>query len=330
METFSSFTKDTKKLKQSYWKVLNYMFLSPFLAHLRFNAICFDYDLRFFPMYLFICGDSDAGKTTFVQTVQHLMLNKDINKLPQKVFSGEKMLSLKISVKGTPVLIDEMTSTYWRYADSVVKTDDILLIEHKLENHPTFIFTSNKIRTLKPDISKRVILVRVDNRVNKTSAAYNSRAINLNKKGLTNAFYSLYIAKMFDEVNKLVEKMEEYSVKEDKRWHPDIFSISSEVIQQIITEQDLQIPEEFQIFTWEDYMGDTVISEKAMQLLWDEYEYSPQMFTMNEKRNELVLDLSLYDLGEMQMRKETLIDELLSPPVPTISNTSIPVSTFVA
>ena len=310
MESFNSFTKDTKKLKQSYWKVLNYMFLSPFLAHLRLNAMYFDYDLRFLPMYLFICGDSDAGKTTFVQTVQHLMLNKDINKLTQNVFSGEKMANLKVYVKGTPILIDEMTSTYWRYVDDIVKTDDSFILKNKLGNHPTFIFTSNKIRTLKPDISKRVILVRVDNRVNKTSAAYNSRTVNLSRKNLTNAFYRLYLAKMFDEVAKLVDKMEEFSAKNDKTWFPDIFSVSSNVIHQIFASLDLAIPDEFPIFSWEDYMGDLIISEKATQLLLDEYEYSPQMFSINKKRNELVLDLSFYDQREMMQRKNTLIDEL--------------------
>ena len=47
-------------LKTLYWKVLNYLFLSPFIAKLRYEGDRFGYEDRFFPMYMLIYGDSDA------------------------------------------------------------------------------------------------------------------------------------------------------------------------------------------------------------------------------------------------------------------------------
>lgn len=80
---FENFTNDTVSMKRKYFKVLNYMFVSPFFARLRYTAKKTNHSTFVFPIYLMIFGNSDAGKTTFVKTIQKMMFNEEIEKLEQ-------------------------------------------------------------------------------------------------------------------------------------------------------------------------------------------------------------------------------------------------------
>ncbi len=306
---FDSFTNNTIQMKTSYWKVLNYMFLSPFIAKLRYVGEKNNYEDRFFPMYLLIYGESDAGKTNFVKTVQKLMLNTVPNKCSEDYFSPKPITSLKLEVKGCPILIDEMTSTHWKYAKNIVKADDFLINQHEI-NHPTFIIISNDVKDVVPDISKRVIVVNVNNRINRTEAALNGRSIINIRKEITNSFYIKYVERMFDAVEELTEQMKNIDSELKKKWYPDIFKISSSIIIDIMNELNISIPDELKIFEWKDYMGDIAISRNATEIIKDEYIHNKSMFYYNKKRNELELDFSCYSDKEANKKLNILHNEL--------------------
>lgn len=211
MEGFDLFTKDTSRLKTLYWKVLNYLFLSPFIAKLRYEGDRFGYEDRFFPMYMLIYGDSDAWKTGFINLTRQLMFNE--NWTPwRKTFSSKPMTSLKSDVKGCPVLIDELTPTYWKYAKDIVKMD-VNLIRERLINHPTFVLLSNDINNVSPELSKRIIVINLDNRLDRTSAAYNGKKINTIRKNIDNALYCEYLRRMFEAVDTLIEGIQNMMTK---------------------------------------------------------------------------------------------------------------------
>ena len=310
MDGFDLFTKDTTRLKTLYWKVLNYMFLSPFIAKLRYEGNRYDYEDRFFPMYMLIYGDSDAGKTGFINFTRQLMFDEKMNPLSQDYFSSKPMTSLKTDVKGCPILIDELTPTYWKYAKDIVKMDNTL-IKEKIINHPTFVLLSNDINNVAPELSKRIIVINLDNRLDRTAAAYNGKKINTITKNVSNALYCEYLRRMFDSIDHLIEELQTHDNDDDKvNWIPDIFAISSNILQNIMTEFGTEIPSEFNVFTWFDYMGDAVISEKAAGIIKDEFTHNPGVFITNESKNELEIDFSSYDDKESKKKLRILHDEL--------------------
>ncbi|MBQ3514616.1 MAG: hypothetical protein IJA32_12630 [Lachnospiraceae bacterium] len=98
-------------------------------------------------------------------------------------FSSKPMASLKVDVKGCPILIDELTPTYWKYAKDIVKMN-VNLIREQLINHPTFVLLSNDINNVTPEISKHIIVINLDNHLDRTAAAYNGKKINTIRKKL--------------------------------------------------------------------------------------------------------------------------------------------------
>lgn len=310
MQGFDLFTKDTARLKTMYWKVLNYMFLSPFIAKLRYVGYQYGYEERFFPLYILIYGASDAGKTGFIKFVQRLMFDEKIPALTQKYFSTKYMPTIKENIKGCPILIDELTPARWKYAKEIVKTDSNL-IDEKLINHPTFVLLSNDVNSVAAEISKRVIVINIDNRLNRTSAAYNGQKINKLIRSTSNAFYCEYLRRMFNGVELLIQEMQAHDDSETKEnWIPDVFNLSATILSDIMQEYGTEFPKEFKKFTWFDYMGDTIISEKATEIIKNEFKYNVKAFTANKTKNQLEIDFSCYDNKEAQKKLSTLRDEL--------------------
>lgn len=309
MDGFNLFTKDTSRLKTLYWKVLNYMFLSPFIARLRYEGDRYEYEDRFFPMYMLIYGDSDAGKTGFINLTRQLMFNEKINSLTQDYFSSKPMTSLKSDVKGCPILIDELTPTYWKYAKDIVKMD-VNLIRERLINHPTFVLLSNDINNVAPELSKRIIVINLDNRLDRTTAAYNGKKINTIRKNIDNSLYCEYLSRMFDAVDTLIEEIQKHDDENKEEWIPDIFEVSSNVLFKIMQDFNITIPAEFHTFTWFDYMGDAVIGEKSTGIIKDEYTHNSGIFHIDTSKNELEIDFSCYDDNESKKKLRILHDEL--------------------
>lgn len=309
MEGFDLFTKDTHRLKTLYWKVLNYMFLSPFIAKLRYEAANYGYESRFFPIYMLICGNSDAGKTGFINFIRQLMFGEKLNTLTQNYFSSKPMNALKTNVKGFPILIDELTPTYWKYAKDIVKMDTTL-IEQKLVNHPTFILLSNDINNIAPELSKRIIVINLNNRLDVTTAAYNGKKIHTLQKNVDNALYCEYLQRMFKAVDILIEEIHQSDNEYKNTWIPDIFKISSCVLLDILHDFKIEIPDELHTFTWFDYMGDSAIGEKAIDIIKNEYIHNSKIFNIYSNKNMLEIDFSCYDNNESKKKLQILHDEL--------------------
>lgn len=309
MDGFDLFTKDTNRLKTFYWKILNYMFLSPFMSRLQYEGTLHGYEKRFFPMYMLIYGDSDAGKTKFIELTQKLMFNEYLPALTQQNFSRKPMLSLKLEVKGCPVFIDELTPTYWKYARDIVKMDDDLLLEDNI-HLPVFVLSSNDIKTVPPEISKRIFVITLDNRLPRAVAAYNGKRIHNITKRCHNALYREYLRRMFDSVDHLIEEIRQLDEQDSENWIPDIFEISSTVLLNIMHDFNIDVPPEFHTFTWFDYMGDDVIAERSTSIIKDEYIHNSDIFHINNAKNELEIDFSCYDNNESKKKLQMLHDEL--------------------
>ena len=237
------------------------------------------------------------------------MFNEKLNSLTQDFFSSKPMTSLKSDVKGCPVLIDELTPTYWKYAKDIVKMD-VNLIRERLINHPTFVLLSNDINNVSPELSKRIIVINLDNRLDRTSAAYNGKKINTIRTNIDNALYCEYLRRMFEAVDTLIEGIQKHDDENKDEWIPDIFEVSSKILVDIMQTFGATVPAEFHTFTWFYYMGDSVIGEKATGIIKDEYKHNCGIFRTDTAKNELEIDFSCYDDNESKKKLRILHDEL--------------------
>lgn len=308
MDGFDSFIGNTKRLKTMYWKVLNYMFVSPFIAKIRFEANKYYYDLRTFPIYLLITGASDAGKTAFVRFARRMMFvqkEDEPDVLAQKAFSPTPMTNLKEHIRGYPVVIDELSSQgHWKYAPEVTKFDRFLLDEENT-THPCFVLMANQLPPIKPEIKKRVMVINPEARLNSDKARRQSVVIEEIMASIGNEIYREYLKAMFPLVKQLLQDMSEHKIEGDIL---DIWKLSTTVLSQIIRKYDdtLTLP----ILTWEDYTGEKVNSEKAIDSLVKEYKQHSDGFSIDEIHNRLIVDLSCHDSKEGDRLATLLYHEL--------------------
>ena len=287
---YEQFTGDVRQMKETAWKILNYTFLSPFIAELRYQGSIVQINGRNFPMYLLLMGPSDNGKTELTSTCQRLVLGSHVQPLNQKTFSDATIKGLDESVKGCPIVIDDVTSTQWRYADDIVKRDDVL-IDNKLRNHPTYLISSNSVKTITQAVSKRVIIFRCDNQIASSAAKKVESDIRRIQGGMGNAFFRKYFGQMLPKVGNMVHLMLDDDMRPEG-WEADIFKLSAETIFGIMAEEGIDAPEELHAFTWDEYMGDTATSAEAIKKIKELYHLSPDIFKVNRKDNELVIDFS--------------------------------------
>lgn len=285
---FDSFTGNVSDLKHKAWKLLVHMFASPFFAKLRYEGDKAEYPVRRFPNYVLLYGSSDNGKTALVETIQKLMLNRKPRPLSKTYFSvkPDKMPALQTQIKGCPILIDDIESPQWRNAGNISKGDQYLIDEH-YTNHPTFVITANELGSVKPEVSKRIVILHVNNRLSKSLASAKSSEINALRNRMTNALYRAYLAKMFPLVEEMIQRM--LTEDDDFKWQPDIYKASSTVLLDIFKEAGITVPKEFTVLTWDNLMGDAAVSEQALTLLKEMYHLNSDMFTA--KKNELRIDL---------------------------------------
>lgn len=280
-------------LKRDFWKILNYMFLSPLLAYFRYFVNKYGYEETTYPIYLIINGNSGIGKTTFIQSVQKLMLNT----IPAKKYVARNIKkaefeSFKICAKGAPILIDEMDNERWAKLKNTVKADDCLFEQGNI-NHPCFILPSNNITFLDKDIQRRVIFFKINISLDETKSVYKSREIKQLQQEFTNALYCEYLRIMFEKMESLIEEMANKNILE--KWIPDIYRESVETLHSIFTTVQAEIPSEFEIFDIDSYKGNFEKLDNAKRILIETYNSNREIFEVQKNRNILQINFTCYN-----------------------------------
>ena len=98
---------------------------------------------------------------------------------------------------------------------------------------------SNDINNVAPELSKRIIVINLDNRLDRTAAAYNGKKINTIIRNVSNALYCEYLRRMFEGVDALIQEIQEHDGDDTKgNWIPDIFALSSNILLEIMLENE--------------------------------------------------------------------------------------------
>lgn len=313
VEGIKIFVGDTSELRMMYWKVFVYMFVSPFFARLRYfydRIVPANSTGKAFPMYMILRGKKNGGKSSIVTTGQKLMFDQVLPKISSKKMAASLVEDYKINIKGCPMLIDDVSNTNLRNLNDIVK-DDYALISGAVTDHGTFIFTSNGAEQIKQEISKRVVVFTIRGSLNEDIAIRRDAILKQLQNKMSNALYRHYLAKIFPAVEELAEEIQNIEDAQTE-WFPDIFKIASKTLIEIFQEYNFEIPPELKIFCWEDYLGEEIKSEKAVDVIADLYKFMPQIFYADKANDILTIDFSSLDQKTAQ-KINGLIDAELPP-----------------
>ena len=138
-----------------------------------------------------------------------------------------------------PINIDDLARDQFKAHQEKVIKDDYWGIPEAFINYPAVSITTNKIASLPADISKRTVVFHIDTRINKEEGAKNSRKINESMNKASTALFSEYARRMLEKIDEIENRMK----SSETDYFPDIFSISSEILVDIISSVHTDLPE---------------------------------------------------------------------------------------
>lgn len=300
IESLSSFHGDYKKSQRDYYRFLNWYFCSPFMPYLRYIGSKNEYGVIPFPVVGILYGDSNGGKSTFINLLSKLMSGVKVTANSSNDFTGTNISNLKTACEGLPINIDDLAKAqYDAHFEKVIKDDNWGILEHFI-NYPAIVISTNKLASLKPDISKRVVTCCIDIKIDKESGAYNSKRINESMKQATNALYCEYVRRMFS----VISDMENAMCEGEEAYFPDVFKASSIILKDIFQECCGEIPEFVNELSYSDYFGDLAIGKHAIEQIKTAWQTEPKMFKVDKKKNTLIYTYPeggrLYELRYLQ------------------------------
>ena len=305
------FTGDIKKLQETYTKILLYMFLSPFMAKLRYDYSPYAPENsvgKYFPMYMIIRGPKSGGKSSIIRTGQHLMFGKSLHTLPTSVISPIKLDAYKVGIKGCPVLIDDVTNSRFRYLKDIVKSDDALIRGHNI-NHGTFLTTTNDGQVLDPSVIKRTLVFTIPNQLAEDESVKRDSSFAQLQKKMGNALYRAFLHRMFDEIDAFSDYMVSDTKKMDGRF-PDIFKVGAKILQKVIADVDMELYPSIKLFTWQDFMGEMTKSQKAIYILSALFDDYSDCFHVKKETDSLRVDFSTAESKQVNKFLDMLQNEL--------------------
>ena len=264
------------------------MFLSPFIARLRYQASLTNFSLTLFPFYAVLNGPKSAGKSAFLNTVQSIMFGKKLGGISPDVFTRTKMYGLLRESAGVPLHIEDITKNRFRdYCGEIVKYDSDLISE-KILNHPTVIMTSNDIQTIKPEYSKRIYYSIVDAQLTNVVAASQHKKMVECRNKIGTSFYREYLKRIYPKIVEMLNDMENYVFDESSSiWEPDIFNLSSKVIISIYEDCKIQIPPYVTEVSYADYFGHNSLTQSVKEKIIFEWAHNRKAFKVLRKQNRL-------------------------------------------
>ena len=289
VKDYECFTGDVETIRSIFFKVLNYMFLGPFIGRMRYEAYRSAPDTFDYPLYLVMNGRPSSGKTPMILTVMKLMFDLSEQELKRNiqsetVFSPKVMEEYKTQAKGYPIFIDEISPQRWRYAKNIMKVDDAITSEGYV-NLPYFLLLSNDLSAIRGDILKRCIFISVDNQIGYQYNTDDHKRMIVNlRKGMHNALYREYCRRMLEKSDELVKNIQDGKTA-------DIFQVSSELLCEIIA-QYAELPDSFRMYPKDEYIGVNSSKRRAVKWLKDMVKDNPDMYWIKRKEQRLYIDFT--------------------------------------
>ena len=281
MDGYSHFHGDYVGMQYRYFEFANWFFCSPFMAVMRDMAARFDQNRLPYPVFGLLYGQSKAGKTSFLETLLKMMIGQK-PKIAAQDFTRSSIEGLKRTVKGSPIIVDDMINTRFnQHAIETIKTDDFGIAEH-LVNYSAVVISANEdVKAVSPEVIRRTVICRVEAGLTNTEVM-KSNVVRSVQKEIGTAFYREYLRRMLDIIPELIEAMK----SDEAESAPDILKCSSEVIVSIISE-NAPVPDYIRVLTLDNYFSEQVTGKYAIKTICSAWKTSKKSFDIDRRSNEL-------------------------------------------
>lgn len=283
MAGYEKFHGDVAGMQRRYFEFANWFFCSPFMACMRDMAVRYNQNLLPYPVFGLVYGQSKAGKTSFLETLLKMMIGQK-PKLSAPDFTRSSIENLKRTVKGAPIIVDDLTQTRFnQHAIETIKNDAFGVCDHLLQ-YPAVVISANEdVKAVAPEVTRRTVICRVQAGLTNTEVMRSS-VVRTVQREIGTAFYREYLRKMLEVVSDLLEEMKDDSSESA----PDILAASSQVLLGIFsacTENDL--PSYMRPLTLEDYFSEKVTGRYARETIRNAWQINRSSFEISERAKEL-------------------------------------------
>ena len=283
MGGYEKFHGDVAGMQRRYFEFANWFFCSPFMGCMRDMAVHYNQNTLPYPVFGLVYGQSKAGKTSFLETLLKMMIGQK-TKISAPDFTRSSIEGLKRTVKGAPIIVDDLTNTRFnQHAIETIKNDDFGIADH-LVHYPAVVISANEdVKAVAPEVIRRTVVCRVQAGLTNTEVM-RSNVVRTVQREIGTAFYREYLRRMLEVVPDLLEEIK----CNENESAPDILAVSSAIIVSIIkehTEEDL--PAFVRELTLDDYFSERVTGSYAMKVICDAWKTSQTSFEISERTNEL-------------------------------------------
>ena len=197
MAGYEKFHGDVDGMQRRYFAFANWFFCSPFMAVMRNMAVHYNQNLLPYPVFGLVYGHSKAGKTKFLETLLKMMIGQK-PKLAAPDFTRSGIEGLKRTVKGAPIIVDDLTNARFnQHAVETIKNDDFGIAE-QLMHYPAVVISANEdVKAVAPEIIRRTVVCRVQAGLTNTETMRNS-IVRTVQREIGTAFYREYLRR-FDK-----------------------------------------------------------------------------------------------------------------------------------
>ena len=283
MDGYKKFHGDHAGMQLRYYEFANWFFCSPFMACMRDMAVRYNQNTLPYPVFGLVYGQSKAGKTSFLETLLKMMIGQK-TKISAPDFTRSSIDSLKQTVHGAPIIVDDLTNTRFnQHAIETIKNDDFGIAEH-LTNYPAVVISANEdVKAVAPEVIRRTVICRVQAGLTNTEVM-SSNIVRTVQREIGTAFYREYLRRMLEIVPELLELMK----NDEQDSAPDILKASSRILMDIFKEYGpAELPKYIRTLSLEDYFSEKVTGSYAIKTIRDAWKTSRNSFEIYPRTNEL-------------------------------------------
>lgn len=283
MDGYEKFHGDVVGMQRRYFEFANWFFCSPFMACMRDMAVRYNQNLLPYPVFGLVYGQSKAGKTSFLETLLKMMIGQR-PKISAPDFTRSSIEALKRTVKGVPILVDDLTNTRFnQHAIETIKNNDFGVAD-RLLHYPAVVISANEdVKAVAPEVIRRTVICRVQAGLTNTEVM-RSNVVRTVQREIGTALYREYLRQMLAIVAELLEELK----SDDSESAPDILAESSRVLVDLIqTYSKVPCPTYIRPLTLEDYFSEKVTGSYAIKTIRSAWNTSQSSFEISKRNNEL-------------------------------------------
>ena len=295
VNNFKLFSGDISAYQADAWKIITWYFATPFFSKLRKLCIGAKQEglLISLPMFMFLYGDANAGKTSLLKFLGKAMCGKPIEPLEGADFkdgsprsvrtnTARKPRLMQINQQGLPILYDDvpkgqMNDTPLR---KLLTTSYVKTLDTKYEGYPAVISTSNITPPTPQEFQKRALFFQVSASFNQKQAIENGHIPNNLTDKVGAGFFAEYVRRATPLFLDIIEQKRISDL--------DVYKISSNVIIEIFEETGYR-PAWAVPLCIDDYFGETAMCQRASRSIKRYFTASKDSFERNTNDNQLII-----------------------------------------